>query len=100
MAIVNDRTGRVVGCDELDDDYIRCILPPCNGRQSGRPPSKRRESQRQGITAHRCSKCGKVGHTKRTCCNPCADFNSNYEGDVVPIKDLLDGSWIPDRGTS
>ena len=28
MATVHDRTGRVVGGDELDDDYIRCILPP------------------------------------------------------------------------
>jgi len=28
MAIVDDRTGRVVGGDELDNDYSRCILPP------------------------------------------------------------------------
>ena len=39
--------------------------------------------------------CGEVGHTRRTCRNPHVDFNSNYEGDVVPVEDLLDGSWVP-----
>jgi len=34
MVTVDDNTGRVVGGNELDDDYSRCILPPCNGRQS------------------------------------------------------------------
>jgi len=35
MATVDDKTGRVAGGDELDDDYSRCILPPCNGQLSG-----------------------------------------------------------------
>ena len=100
IAIADDRTGRVVGGDELDDNYSHCILPPCNGRQSGRPPSKYRESQTQGITCCRCSKFGEVGHTRRTCHNPRSDFNSNYEGDVVAVEDLLDGSWVPSGGTS
>ncbi|KAJ8428797.1 hypothetical protein Cgig2_012247 [Carnegiea gigantea] len=69
--------------------------PPTNGRQSGRPPSKRRESQTQGIKSRRCSKCSKVGHTRRTCRNPRADFDANYEVDVVEVEDLLDGSYIP-----
>ncbi|KAJ8441456.1 LOW QUALITY PROTEIN: hypothetical protein Cgig2_023642 [Carnegiea gigantea] len=44
MGIVDVKTGRVVSGDELDDDYDHCILPPTNGRQPGRPPSKCRES--------------------------------------------------------
>ncbi|KAJ8443355.1 hypothetical protein Cgig2_015836 [Carnegiea gigantea] len=75
MGIVDAKTGRVVGGDEFDDDYDHCILPPTNGRQPCRPPSKRRE----------CSKCGEVGHTRRTSRNPRADFDANYEGDVVEV---------------
>jgi len=45
MGTVKGKSERVVGGDDLDDDYNRCILPPNNGRQPGRPPSKRRESQ-------------------------------------------------------
>ncbi|KAJ8452483.1 hypothetical protein Cgig2_000072 [Carnegiea gigantea] len=44
MGTVDAKTGRVVGGDKLDNDYDRCILPPTNGRQPGRPPSKHRES--------------------------------------------------------
>jgi len=50
----------------------------------------------QGTTSRRCSKCGEVGHTRWTCRNPRADFNLNYEGDVVAVEDLLDGFWVPD----
>ncbi|KAJ8429903.1 hypothetical protein Cgig2_025333 [Carnegiea gigantea] len=32
MGTVDAKTGRVVGRDELDDDYDHCILPPTNGR--------------------------------------------------------------------
>jgi len=39
MATVDERMSRVIGGDELEDDYSHCILPPCNGRQFGRPPS-------------------------------------------------------------
>ena len=92
MVTVDGRTDRVVGGDELGDDYSRCILPPRNGRQSGRPPSKHRESQTQGTKSHRHSKCREVGYTRRTCQNPRVDFNSNYEGDVVAVEDLLDSS--------
>ncbi|KAJ8434217.1 hypothetical protein Cgig2_029741 [Carnegiea gigantea] len=28
--------------------------------------------------------------------NPCADFDANYEGDIMEVEDLLDGSYIPD----
>ncbi|KAJ8426836.1 hypothetical protein Cgig2_025241 [Carnegiea gigantea] len=42
------KTGWVVGRDELDDDYNRCILPPTNGRQPSRPSSKCKGSQTQG----------------------------------------------------
>ncbi|KAJ8447988.1 LOW QUALITY PROTEIN: hypothetical protein Cgig2_028864 [Carnegiea gigantea] len=83
-------TGRVVGGDDLDDNYDRCILPPTNGRQLGRPPSKRKESQMQAIKSQRFSKCSEVGHTRRTCRNPRADFNANYKGNVVEVEDLLD----------
>ena len=99
MATVDDRTGRVVGGDELDDDYSRYILSFCNERQSGRPPSKRRKSQTQGTTSRRCSKCGDVGHTRRTCRNPRVDFNSNHEGGVMAVEDLLDCSWVPGGGS-
>jgi len=100
MATVDDKTGRVVGGDELNDDYSCCILPSCNGQQSKRPPSKHRESQTKGTTSRMCSKCGEVGHTRRTYRNPSGDFNSNYKGDVVPMEDLLDGSWLPGGGSS
>jgi len=83
MATIDDRTDCIVGGDELDDDYSCSILPSCNGGQSGRPLPKHRELQMQGTRSRRCSKCGEVGHTRRTCRNPRADFNSNYEGDVV-----------------
>jgi len=66
MGTVDSKTGQVVGGDDLDDDYDRCILPPTNGRQPGRLPSKHRESQTQRIKSQRCSKGGEVGHTTRT----------------------------------
>ena len=93
MGTVDNITGWVVGGDDLDEDYNRCILPPTNGRQPGRPPSKRRESQTQGTVSRRCSKCREVGHTRRTCRNPRADVDAGFEGDVVPVEELLDGSF-------
>ncbi|KAJ8446954.1 hypothetical protein Cgig2_006582 [Carnegiea gigantea] len=89
------KTGQVVGGDKLDDDYDRCILPLTNGRQPGRPPSKRRESQTQGTRSQRCSKCGEGGHTRRTYRNPRANFDANYKGDIVEVEALLDGSYVP-----
>ncbi|KAJ8448843.1 LOW QUALITY PROTEIN: hypothetical protein Cgig2_011464 [Carnegiea gigantea] len=91
----NGKTGRVVGGDGIDDDYDRCILPPTNGRQPGRPPSKRKESQTQGTKSRRCSKCGEVGHTRCTYRNSRADFDANYKSDVVQVEDLSDGSYVP-----
>ncbi|KAJ8439630.1 hypothetical protein Cgig2_021006 [Carnegiea gigantea] len=44
MGIVDGKTGLIVGGEELDEDYNRCILPPNNGRHPSRPPSKQRES--------------------------------------------------------
>ncbi|KAJ8441431.1 LOW QUALITY PROTEIN: hypothetical protein Cgig2_023617 [Carnegiea gigantea] len=29
--------------------------------------------------------------------NPRADFDANYEGDIVEVEDLLDGSYVPSR---
>ncbi|KAJ8424121.1 hypothetical protein Cgig2_009705 [Carnegiea gigantea] len=95
MGTVDAKTGRVVGGDELDDYYDRCILPLTNRRQPGRPPSKHRESQTQGTRSRRCSKCGEIGHTRRTCRNPRADFDANYEGDIVEVEALLDGLYVP-----
>ena len=56
---------------------------------------KRRESQIQGTKSRKCSKCSEVGHTKRTCRDPHADFDASYEGDAVDVEDLLDGSYVP-----
>jgi len=70
MASVDDRTGRVAGGDFLDDDYNQCILPPLNPRKRGRPQSKRRELQMQGIRTKRCSKYCEVGHYKNICRSP------------------------------
>ncbi|KAJ8428094.1 LOW QUALITY PROTEIN: hypothetical protein Cgig2_013306 [Carnegiea gigantea] len=67
MGTVDAKTGRVVSGDELDDDYDRYILPPTNERQS-------------------------VGHTRRTYRNLHADFDANYEGDIMEVEALLDGS--------
>jgi len=67
---------------------------PTNGKQPGRPPPKRWESQTQGIRSQRCSKCSEVGHTRRTFRNAQANFDANYEGDVVKVEDLFDGSYI------
>ncbi|KAJ8423409.1 hypothetical protein Cgig2_020946 [Carnegiea gigantea] len=93
IGTVDGKTGQVVGGDDLDDNYDCCILPPNNGRQPSRPPSKRKESQTQGKRSQRCSKCGEVGCTSCTCHNPCADFDASYEGDVVQLEDLLDASF-------
>ncbi|KAJ8425186.1 hypothetical protein Cgig2_004690 [Carnegiea gigantea] len=62
---------------KLDVEYNRCILPPNNGRQFGRPYSKRMESQSQGEKGRRCSKCSEVGHTRRICHNARADFDAD-----------------------
>jgi len=35
-----------------------------------------------------------VGHMRRAYCNSRADFDANYEGDVVEVEDLLDGSYV------
>ncbi|KAJ8432255.1 hypothetical protein Cgig2_013908 [Carnegiea gigantea] len=79
--------------DELDEDYNRCILPPNNGRHLGRPPSKRRELQSQDKKVRRCSKYGKVSHTRRTCCNPLVDFDASYKDDIVEVEDLFVDSY-------
>jgi len=95
MGVVDAKTGEVFGGDDLNDNYDRCILLSTNGRQLGRPPSKRRELQMQGTRSRRCSKCGEVGHTRCTCRSPHAHLDGNCAGDVVEVEDLLDGSHIP-----
>ena len=94
MGIVDGKAGLVVYGEELDEDYNRCILPSINDRHLGRPPLKRRESQTHDKKVRRCSKCGEVGHTRRTCCNSWTDFHASYEGDFVENEDLLDGSYV------
>ena len=37
----------------------------------------------------RCSKCCELGHYKNTCRNPRANFDADYEADVVAVEDLL-----------
>ena len=93
MATVDDRTGCVVGGKALDDEYNCHILPPTNPRKRGRPKSTRRESQTQGVQLRRCSKCRELGHYKNSCRNPRADFDADYEGDVVAVEDLLGGNF-------
>uniref|UniRef100_A0A7C8YUM5 CCHC-type domain-containing protein n=1 Tax=Opuntia streptacantha TaxID=393608 RepID=A0A7C8YUM5_OPUST len=92
MATVDDTTGRVTGGEGLDDDFNRRILPPINPRKRGRPKSTRRESQTQGVRTNRCSKCHEPGHKRNTCRNPRADFDADYEGDLVSVEDLLGGN--------
>ncbi|KAJ8423474.1 hypothetical protein Cgig2_013517 [Carnegiea gigantea] len=70
MGKVDEKTGVVVGGEELLDDYNRCIPPPNNRRHPDRPPSKRIESQTQDKKVRGCSKCNEVGHTRCTCRNP------------------------------
>ena len=93
MATVDDRTGRVIGGEVLDDEFNRRILPPINPRKRGRPKSTRTESQTQGVRLKRCSKCGEHGHYKNTCRNTWADFDANDKGDVVLVEDLLGGNF-------
>lgn len=95
MGTVDVRTGNVIGGEELDEDYNRCILPPNNGRQPGRPQCKRRESQTQDKNQRKCSKCSELGHTRRTCRNPRADLDASYVGDVVQVEDLLEPGYVP-----
>lgn len=73
----------MVGGEELDDEFDRCILPPNNGRQPGTPPSKRRESQVQDRKSRKCSKCGEIGQTRHTYRNSHANFDASYEVDIV-----------------
>jgi len=70
IASVDERSRRVVSGEALDDEFNRRILPPTNPRKRGRPKSKMRESQNQGVQSKRCSKYGEVGHYKNTCRNP------------------------------
>ena len=93
MATVDDRTGRFVGGEALNDEYNRRILPPTNPQKRGQPKSARRESQTQGVQLRRCSKCRELGHYKNSCRNPRADFDADYEGDVVAVEDLLGGNF-------
>jgi len=52
MAVVDGKTGLVVGGDELDEDYNRCILPPTMAdTQAGH---RRSEESRK----HRIRNCG------------------------------------------
>ncbi|KAJ8444538.1 hypothetical protein Cgig2_000817 [Carnegiea gigantea] len=74
MRKVNDRIGLMVGGEELDEDYNRCILPPINGRHPGRPSSKHRESQTQD------KKVRRQKHDMMVCC-------------VLPIR----GEWVTGR---
>ncbi|KAJ8420591.1 hypothetical protein Cgig2_032289 [Carnegiea gigantea] len=69
---IDGKTGLVVNGEVLDEDYNQCILPPNNGRHPG--------------------------HMRHTYRNPRADFDASYEGDVVQIKDLVDGSYIAGVG--
>ncbi|KAJ8420745.1 hypothetical protein Cgig2_019813 [Carnegiea gigantea] len=94
MGKVDRKTGRVVGGEEFDDEYDRCRLPSNNGRQPSKPPSKRRESQTQGNKSRRCSRSDEVGHMRRTCCNPYADFDASYKGD---LRQYLPGIFVSDR---
>jgi len=98
MATVDHRTGRVVGVISWTMNTV-IVSYSLIMDDSLADPIKAQKSQTQGTRSCRCFKCG-VGHTRRTCRNPRADFNSNYEGDVVAVEDLLDGSWVPDGGLS
>ena len=100
MGKVDKKTELVVDGEELDEDYNRCILPSINDRHLGRPPLKRRESQTHDKKVRRCLKCGEVGHIRCTYRDPRADFDVSYEGDVVQIEDLLDGSSIAGKTTT
>ena len=92
MVTVDDRMGRVIGGEALDDEFNCCILIPINPRKRGRPQYNRRESQTQGVRSKTCSKCGEPGHYKNTCRNPRADFDDDDEGDLVAFEDLLGGN--------
>jgi len=92
VATVDERTGRVIGGEVLDDEFNHRILPPINPRKRGRPESKRRESQTQGARLKRCSKCGEPGHYTNSYRNPRADFDDDDEGYVVPFEELLGGN--------
>lgn len=91
--VVDGDTGLVVGGDDLDEDFNRCILPSKNPWGAGRLRKRRVESQTQGLKARRCSKCGDLVHYKNTCRNPRADFDVDYPSDVVPVEDLFSGNY-------
>jgi len=89
MATVDDLTGHIIHGDALDDEFNHCILPPINPRKRGRPQFNRWESQAQGVRLKTCSKCGEAGHYKNTCRNPRANFDADYEDDLIAVEDLL-----------
>ncbi|KAJ8435759.1 LOW QUALITY PROTEIN: hypothetical protein Cgig2_003181 [Carnegiea gigantea] len=91
---VDNAVGMVVGGEALDDGYNRRILPLINPRPQGISRKRRIESQRQGVQARRCSKCGEVGHYRNTCRNPRADFNADETNVVVPVEDLFEGNYV------
>ena len=53
-----------------DVTSLPLLYPPKTSRTSGRPKSKRRESQFQDKKIYHCGRCNEVGHTRRSCRNP------------------------------
>jgi len=45
---VDERTGAMIGGQELDNDYNRRILPPTNPQRPGRPHKQPRYAPRDG----------------------------------------------------
>ena len=56
-----------------DDEDVK-IAPPSQKRAAGRPKKERFQSvgefKKKG-SPNRCSRCGKAGHNKKACMNPC-----------------------------
>ncbi|KAJ8432834.1 LOW QUALITY PROTEIN: hypothetical protein Cgig2_008548 [Carnegiea gigantea] len=86
MGTFDAKTGRVVGRDELDDDYDHCPPPMGDSLVGHRQSAGSHKRRAQGLRG---------APNARTYRNPRAEFDANYEGDIVEVEDLLDGSCIP-----
>ena len=92
MITVDDKTGVMVGGQELDEECNRRILSPKNQCPPVRPRRRNIKSQTQRVRPRRCSKCHDLGHYKNTCRNPRANVDDDYLRDVVTTEDLLQGN--------
>ncbi|ERN10911.1 hypothetical protein AMTR_s00164p00038360 [Amborella trichopoda] len=52
---------------ELPEIVYTTVMPPAARRTAGRPMKRRRQTEYKDIRPLKCSRCGVVGHNRKTC---------------------------------